>query len=54
MGAGDTGTDELPKSREHTDCIPEGGRDNWIQVKHIREGQTITEAGKWTMGGRRK
>lgn len=33
------------ESRRHTSSKQEGGRDNWKQVKHIREGQTITKVG---------
>ena len=31
--------------REHGGCIHEGGRDDWTQVKHIGEGETITMVG---------
>lgn len=33
------------ESRRHTSSKHEGGKDNWKQVKHIREGQTITKVG---------
>lgn len=51
VGHGDTGTDSVNRgsdieSREHTDCTHKGGGDNWTQVKHFREGQTITKVGE--------
>lgn len=34
------------EKREHVGPIHEGGRDDWTQVKHIREEETITMVGK--------
>ena len=39
------------ETREHADYIHKGVRDNWTQVQHIRVGQIIAKAGKWTKGG---
>lgn len=34
------------EKREHVGFIHKGGRDDWTQVKHIREEETITVVGK--------